>query len=299
MLTILGVGAAQAYEWKVGGTELGTKETISSSGGSFEFTVPKISLTIKCTSESGTGEILTGGTSSSSMSFTGCSVSGSEKTCTVKSPGQASGTLLATIKTAFLEKEIGEKSLKSYDEVKPTMTINITGELCAFPSELVMSGTTAAQVPNLQEESTERSQKFSNPIVEESGVAGLSLGKNPATLTGEDKEKLTGAHKGESQVIVGLRISPNPVTFPGGATTTKMVTITSLSNVATKIEKVKVLNGQFTETNNCDGTALPAMNSTCIVTVTCNASPSAGTLRVFWEIPNRLPAFTTDATLSC
>jgi len=67
------------------------KETTSSTGGAFELSVPKLSLTIKCTSESGTGEVTEEAKDSDLMTLSGCGVVGAEKTCAVKSPGKSAG----------------------------------------------------------------------------------------------------------------------------------------------------------------------------------------------------------------
>jgi hypothetical protein len=72
-LALFGAGAAQAAEWEIEDVPLAdagiSKAPTTTSGGTFELTIPKLSATVKCTSESGSGEILEGG-GSGSVSFT-------------------------------------------------------------------------------------------------------------------------------------------------------------------------------------------------------------------------------------
>lgn len=301
---LFAVGLAQAYEWTIKGKELTglglSKESTSLSGKAFELSVPKLSLTIKCTSLGGTGEILTGGGSKASITFSGCAVSGAEKSCTIKSPEKSSGVLFATTSTSFLVTTVGEAP-RFYDEFTPTMTIQLTGKECAFPEKTELKGTTAAKVPEFGSESSKRTQTFSKAIAEEAGVTSLAFGTNPAFLAGEIVAELAGEHKQEPQAVIGIKFDPTSLSFAGtGGGNAKTLTIHSISNIAVKIREVKITAGAFSVTNNCDmHTLFVDPRNPCTVTVTCNTKPSNGTLNVLWEVLGVMPYYNVQASLTC
>jgi hypothetical protein len=282
---IAGVASAQAEEWEIKGEPLSSLEiggeTLTSSGGAFELTVPALSLTIKCSSESGSGEIVAGGsTSKASLTLSGCIVSKAEKTCSVKSPGKSSGVLAATTTTKFLGKEVS-KVTKFYDEVVPTMTVEISGAECSFPSKLEMSGATAAEVAKPEEEATERVRKFSKTSVEQSGVSGLKLGANQAYLIGEDKEALSGAHKKEALGITDVITDPAQLIFLGPER--KTITLENTAPVLVEYTTVIVQAGPFFLNQGCTGRTFSNTEG-CAFGVECQAWPSAGTMLVEWNV---------------
>lgn len=257
-------------------------ETLTSSGGAFELTVPTLSLTIKCSSESGGGEIIKGGsTGKVSFELSGCVVSKAEKACSVKSPGKSSGVLSATATTKFLVKEVS-KVAKAYDEIVPAMTVEISGGECAFASKLEMSGTTAAEVPEPEVEATERVQKFSKTSVEQSGVSGLKLGKNQAFLIGEDKEALSGAHKKEALGITEVILNPSQLIFiaPPERLT---IELENTSPLLVEYTTVIVEAGPYFLNQGCTGRTFSNTEG-CVFGVECQASPSTGTMLVEWNV---------------
>lgn len=273
LLSLIVAGSAQAYEWQIAERimpSLGiSKEATASSGGAFELNVPSLSLTIKCTGESGSGEIVKGGKANASMNLTGCTVFGFSK-CTVRSPGGAAGTLKAEISTEFREADV-EGVAKFYDETSLSMIALIEGELCAFnETEEEVTGTTAAEVPKVGEETTKRTMKFTKAGAE------LFFGEEPASLVGETTTELAGAHAAQQMAVLAVRFNPAPVAFAGtGAGNAKMVTISN-DGLFRKVKLVKIgVTGPYglNDPNNCEGMALlvaPNNPNNCVVTVTCN-----------------------------
>jgi hypothetical protein len=277
---LFAVQVAQAIEWTVEGEELinleSGKESITSSGEAFEITVPTLELTIKCKSQSGKGTITEKAASSNSVTLTGCTI-GEGKVCTVKSPEQSTGTLTATLATSFVEKEIS-KAAKTYDEVKPTMTVETSGALCSLPKTMKMAGATAAAVPKVTEAVTKRSQKFSKSIAEEAGLTSMTLGEKQAFFTGEDSEQLSGAHSGQQVGTLFFWARPRTLAFTGtGAGNSKTFTTTNLSNTfKIKIIAIDLFQGNYTinePMTACKGNDWAAGQS-CTTTVICNATPN-------------------------
>jgi len=286
-LSLVAAGAAQAFEWTIAEEPLQslsiTKESTSSTGGAFELTVPEKKVTIKCTSESGTGEIKTGATSSSTITLSGCTVS-EAKLCTVQSPGKKAGELSAAATTKFLQLEVGGVE-KYYDETTLEMTINYSGEACALPKEVKISGVTAGEVPKVGENAKERTTKFSKTSAEQSGVKGLTYGTDKAFLIGEEKTKLTGEQAGQPQAVTVLSFDPAPVAFAGtGGGNAKLVTIKNNSATRTvKYDEIGITGTYGLEDpNTCIGRQVAAQGN-CIVKVVCNAA-GAGKLFVNWEM---------------
>jgi hypothetical protein len=287
-LSLVTAGAAQAFEWEIEEEPLQsleiTKESTSSSGGAFELTAPEKKVTIKCTAESGTGEIKTEATSSSTITLTGCTVS-EVKNCTVQSPGKKAGELSATTTTKFLQLEVSSVE-KFYDETTLEMTINYTGELCALPEKVVVSGVTAGEVPKVGETAKERTTKFSKTSAEQSGVKGLTYGAgSKAFLIGELKTKLTGAHAAQPQAVTVISFNPDPVAFTGtGGANAKLVTIKN--NSATRVVKYTEIGVLSTygleDPNTCINRQVAAMGN-CIVKVICNMA-NTGKLVVHWDM---------------
>lgn len=272
-LSLIAASSAQAYEWQIAERimpSLGiSKEATSSSGVEFELSVPSLSLTIKCTGESGSGEIVKGGAASGSMTFTGCTVSSFSK-CVVRSPGKAAGTMYATVTTKFLEADVGGVA-KFYDEVSPSMEVLIESELCPFnETEAEVKGTTLAEVPKVGEETTKRTMKFIKAGSE------LTFGAMSASLAGASTMELAGAHAAQPMAVLAVKFNPAPVAFAGtGAGNAKMVTISN-DGLFRKVKLVKIgVTGPYglNDPNNCEGMALlvaPNNPNNCVVTVTCN-----------------------------
>ena len=286
---LIAAGAAQAAEWEIEEVPLSSsetaKETTKTSGGTFELTVPKLSLTVKCTSESGTGEIIEGGgAGNASITLSSCVVAELEA-CAVKSPGKSSGTLAATAETEFFDQVIEEeKTEKSYEEFVPTMTVLFSGEKCTLPKELSMTGATAAEVPKLEEESTARTQKFSKAIAEASGVTSLKLGENQAFLTGEDEESLSGENQGRNMAMTEITINPWPIVFGGPGSQTE--TLKNLGPRLVKFVEIVVVSGPFTRTDSvpCKNGNYLMKNQTCNFTVTCTTGGNQGRLDLGWGV---------------
>jgi hypothetical protein len=288
-LSLIVAGSAQAYEWQIAKKVLPSlgisKEATSSSGGAFELSVPTLSLTVKCSSESGSGEILKGGTASASMIFTGCLLSGFTKVCTVRSPGKANGTLGAAINTEFLEVEVGGVE-KSYDETSLFMEVLIEGELCPYAeTEEEVTGTTAAEVPKVGEEATKRTMKFTKAGSE------LFFGALSASLVGESTTELAGAHAGQQQAVTPIKFNPAPVAFAGtGGANAKMVTISN-DGFFRRIKLKQIgITGPYglADPNNCEGKVLliaPNVPNSCVITVTCNEK-KPGVLFVKFDVLN-------------
>jgi hypothetical protein len=287
--SLIGAACAQADEWTIEQDTLAglgiAKETTSSTGGAFELSVPKLSLTIKCTSESGTGTVTEEAQDSDSMTLSGCSVSGAEKTCTVKSPGKSAGVLSAALTTQFLEEEVAEVE-KYYDKAALTMVVELTGEKCSLPAKTEVKGTTAREVPAPGEESKERTEKFSKAIAEESKVAGLTFGTSAAFLSGQNTERPSGTYSGAPISVSALTVLPAPIVFTGGPTTSVLVSIQNLSSHVT----IKLLDMGLTGTyslldpNSCLNRQLPPVfpMNVCIVEVKCNQA-NPGTFFVKWN----------------
>lgn len=304
---LVGPAGAQAAEWEVKEAPLSSlelsKETVSSSGGAFELTVPTISLTVKCTSENGSGEILKGGsTSKVSFELGGCVVSKAEKLCSVKSPSKSTGVLSATATTKFFDKEVA-KVTRAYEELVPTMTVEITGVECPFPTKLLISGATAGEVPRLEEEFVERPQVFSKAAAEQSGVTSLKLGKNQAFLIGEDKEALSGAHKKDPLGFTDVILGPPQLFIPEPAFSEAMF-LENIGPERVKFTNILLENGAFevTDAAPCKNEVFAA-DVSCPISIECLAGPSVGTLLVEWDVLNNALAVIgfgrRRATLSC
>jgi hypothetical protein len=288
-LGLIGAASAQAEEWTIEQDTLGglgiTKETTSSTGGAFELSVPKLSLTIKCTSEGGTGEVTEEAKDSDSMTLSGCGVAGAEKTCAVKSPGKSAGVLSAALTTQFLEEEVA-KTEKYYDKAALTMVVELTGEECPYPAKTEVKGTTAREVPAPGEESKERTEKFSKAITEESKVAGLTFGASPAVLTGQNTEQASGAYSGAPIGVSAITVLPVPIEFTGGPGTTKQVKIfNTAAHVTIKLLEIGLTGpyGLF-DPNHCVNAQLPPIPTMnfCTVELKCNEA-KVGTFFLKWN----------------
>jgi len=295
VLSALGLGGAstaQAAEWEIKEAPLGNleleSETLSSSSGAFELTVPTIALTIKCSSESGSGKIIGGEEAAATASFelSGCIVSKFEKACSVKSPGKSTGVLAGTATAKFFETEV-KKVEKGYEQFTPTMTVEISGSECSFPSKLETSGATAAEAPKLEEETATRLQKFSKAAAEEAGVTSLKLGANQAFLTGEVKESLSGAHKEEAMGITDVVFNPMFIAFEETGFTQGVI----IKNIGPRKAKItdlalEAMGFALDDTiQHCKGKTLAAADE-CVFGVSCMTWLSAGWAVVKWDVLN-------------
>lgn len=283
------IGTAQAADWVIGGqplTVLGIgSESTTSKGGKFEiattFGAGNLPITIACTSESGSGEIIkgSGATGKASMTLKSCTVKGVEG-CTVHSTGQSAGTILLSGSTKFFALEV-ESNERPYEELSLAADLAFTG--CILPEEVELKGTTAAEVPLGEEELIERPQKFSEAIVKASGVAGLKFGAKSAYLTGEDTEVLSGAHAGEEMGTTFITVNPAPVAFAG--LESRNVVLTNSGPLHAKYTKIEIAEGPYTLTDAtpCKGSKFPP-TKTCTIGVTCETRMSVGRLEIRWDV---------------
>lgn len=306
-LSLLAATAAQGAEWEINEAPLSSLEisgeTLSSTGGAFELTVPALSLTIKCTSESGSGEVIAGGaTSKVSFNLSGCVVSKFEKACSVKSPGKSTGVLSATATTKFFVKEVS-KVAKTYDELVPTMTVEISGGECPYSSKLEMSGATAAEVPKPEEEAVERVQKFSTAIAEQSGATSLKLGGNQAFLIGEDKEALSGGHEEEALGITEVLFNPAQMFFTATGVRQNMW-LDNNGPLTVKYTKIEIEAGPYNVIDDVPCKEFGwAADVICVIKLECLTLPSVGKLLVRWDVLDAnlavVSAGKRRTTLSC
>jgi hypothetical protein len=306
IVALVAVDSAQAAEWEISEEPLEslkiTKETTSSSGGTFELLVSKPKLTIKCTSESGVGTIAAGGSASATMTLSGCVVVGAEKGCPVSSPGTETGHLSASTTSKFLEREIGETA-KFYDSLSVTMTV-VSSESCAFFEKSTVSGIAVAAVPKLGEGAVKRKLKFSQAIAEESGVASLTFGKSTAFFAGELEMQISGAYAGSPIRVGALQADPWPLEFTGGVNSTKQVKLKNLSGVwFLKLDEIG-LTGPYglTDPNGCIGKTLFLFPDTppfeCEVTLKCNEA-KPGKFFAKWEALGSSSSGSTKVTMTC
>jgi hypothetical protein len=289
-LGLCGAATASAAEWEIGEMPLSSSgisgETLSSSGGTFELTVPSSGLTIHCTAESGSGEIVKGGAGGkATLELSGCTVSKFEKACSVKSTGKSTGVIAMTASTKFFETEVKEVE-KGYEELTPTTTVEITGAECKFASKLEMSGATAAETSKLEEENTKRVWKLSKAIGEESGVTSLKLGKNQAFLIGEDKESLSGSHKEEALAVTEVVITPPFLIFENRLSPTTVI-IENLGPENIVVTEIKVESGAFEaeDPEECKESHY-APDEECVFAAQCTTLPSVGNLLIQWAVLN-------------
>lgn len=182
---------ASAAAWTIEGKTLGelglSEESVTSTATPMSIEVPKLSLKVECELEKGTGKIFAASTDEATMELSKCKVVGS-KVCTVTEP------IVLKVKT-----ELIKKAGIVYDVLKPLTgevigTLTLKGELCPFPKELKLTGSTAGQLE--LGEAVKQGLGFSKAIAEAAGTSMLA-GANSAFLIGTSNRELSGGKKGK------------------------------------------------------------------------------------------------------
>lgn len=194
-LFVLGAGVAQAREWKIkekGLEELKVKsETIKGKIGTAKIVVPSLSLTIECTSGSTESfSIKTAGQAEGSIALTGCSVP-SSKFCTVKP---------ITLKVFG---ELTERNGVVYVAFRPqagSFGLVQISESCALAETSQLTGNLAAEAKGT--EKTEQALPFSAATAK-GAETKLKFGANAATFEASLTGSLSGAHAGEAWAAAG------------------------------------------------------------------------------------------------
>lgn len=204
-LAVLAFGSiaagARAAEWAVGSktfAELKVKEEKTTLSGQISILVPKLSVTVKCSTTSGSGKAFEGGSGEVSASLSGCEVSGAPS-CTVIQPIE-----LKAKTTAIAAGENYYDSLAALEKEGTLAKVNFKGEKCALPLENTVKGTVAGQ-PSWGQD-VKWGMAFSEAISstanealakEEKAKLELLFGKNTAFLVGELGVKLSGVNAGK------------------------------------------------------------------------------------------------------
>jgi hypothetical protein len=195
LLGLLGTASLAQAEWLAKGEtfeEAGVKEEgITGSGGAFKFTVATLSVTYKCNKVSSTGKVIQGGTDKETLKFTECKVFNSKevelKACPIVEP------ITFEAKTELVEVEgiVYDKFTPANE--KSFGTIKFKSEECSIGTEVVVSGSTAAQLK--EEELIEQPFTFSEKATSATKT-GLLFGKNAATIEGTLTQALSETKKG-------------------------------------------------------------------------------------------------------
>jgi hypothetical protein len=185
MSAIVASAASAAPTWKIEGKEFTGEEEISSTGGPFTLTVPKLGVAIKCEKETDSGTIFSKNKDEAKIEFTKCVVEKAAN-CTVKEP------ITSEVNTALTE-----VSGKVYDKFtpkkEPFTTITLEGTSCALKKAYEVTGTEAGEVGA---EEVESKLKFSEAISKAAGTV-LKFGADEAFLEGTTNQKLAGKEKGK------------------------------------------------------------------------------------------------------
>lgn len=226
---------ASASDWTIAGKTLSelklSEESISLSSGAIKISVPSLSATTECLSDTGSGKILAAGTSQFSLSLKSCSVSGVAG-CTVSEPLTIKGKTESTVTDSLYDKVVAQ-------EGETLATIVYTGKSCTLPKESKLTGSFALQAP--REEAIEYPLTASEAISTEAnaeltkeGKATLSLkfGEKEARLSGEVKSTLSGANASQPQVQngAGWMCEEAVVTCPAGKRRPATTTIVKMEN---------------------------------------------------------------------
>ena len=192
----LGAGTAQAREWKIKGKaleELKIKsETIKGKTGTAKIVVAALKATIECTSGSTEGlSVKTAGQAEGSIALTGCSIAGN-KSCTVQP---------ITLKVfGELAERNGAVYLVFRAQAGPLTTILISGGECPLPAKTELTGNLAAEAKGT--EKAEQTLSFTAATAE-GAEAKAGFGKNAATFEASLTASLSGAHAGEAWGFFG------------------------------------------------------------------------------------------------
>lgn len=202
VVAAFGAATAQASEWSIQGKTLAElklkEEKISGSGGTTTFSVPSLSTTIKCLETKHSGKIFEGGGDEIVTTLSKCEVV-KVPTCKVTEPVtiEAKTQIIAAAGVHYAV-------IEALKEGKPLTTISLTGAECALPLKNEVKGSVAASISleEVKEEPLKFSEELStkvNSALKAEGKAELKLtyGTKPASLSGEAKLSLSGAHAGE------------------------------------------------------------------------------------------------------
>jgi hypothetical protein len=189
---------AVSPSWQISGAEFTGAETTSLSQ-----VVPLIignkAFEIKCTEQATKGEIKntdehqTGGGSA----YSGCSVVGTEKLCTVR--GESNGVGSNQITTAALKGELKKVGTKIYVVIEPVSgttfaKLIVEGTGCSHAGTYVITGKTAAEVGTA---AVETKLVMSEEVAKAAGTE-LKLGTEKASMSGTALIKNTGTSKGKT-----------------------------------------------------------------------------------------------------
>jgi hypothetical protein len=184
-LVAVAAASASAATWKIEGKEFTGEEKISSTGGPFTLTVPKLGVAIKCEKEANTGKIFSKNKDESTIEFTKCAVEKAAN-CTVKEP------IKSEVNTELIE--VGGVVYDKFTPKKePFTTITLEGSGCVLKGSYEVKGTEAGQVGA---EAVESTLTFSEAISKAAGTV-LTFGADEAFLAGTSSQKLTGKEKGK------------------------------------------------------------------------------------------------------
>lgn len=195
LLVLLGTASIAQAEWLDKGEtfeEAGVKEEgITGSGGVFKFKVAALNVTYKCSKASSTGKVAQGGTDKETLKFTECKVFDSKevelKACSIVEPV----TFEAKTELVEVEGVVYDKFTPSNE--KSFGTIKFKSEECALGSEVVVSGSTAAQLK--EEELVEQPFVFSEKASSATKTS-LLFGKSTAIVEGTLNQALSEGQKG-------------------------------------------------------------------------------------------------------
>lgn len=144
---VMAVSAAAAQaKWliKVNGASVKSAKIVANIVLSNELLVGGLGFSVRCAGGTAAAELATVNedkelVGSGMVEFTGCVVVGSEKVCTINTPGKAAGKIVAS--GSGYGQMVGEKTFTELSSAEFT-TIEISGALCSLDElEAVISGT--------------------------------------------------------------------------------------------------------------------------------------------------------------
>jgi len=198
-VTAFSATAAHAQEWAIEGEELstlgGSAGITSEDTENFKLAgeVLNQKITIECTTQTATGEILEGGLDKATVQFTGCKVL-NLGACVVKEP------IVTNAKTRLIK--IGSTFYDVFEPESGSTFVTITIEKCALAGSYEVKGATCGEGEEEGVELVEQPLRFSEAVAKACDAAdpasiALTLGGKPATLTGAAVNELTAPHAGK------------------------------------------------------------------------------------------------------
>lgn len=194
-LSIVGVGAAQAFEWAIAGKSLEElklkSESVSGKAGSTFEIAAQNGITVKCGQASTEGLVITSmsGGLEGGITLSSCTVPTAEKTCTVE-----------PIKLKVVG-QFAERNRETFVVFKGSSselaTLFFAGKFCLIPEEEPLAGMVAGKLGT--GEGTERTIEFSATAAKGAEVSALKLGSSAASMSaGKLGLSLSGANKGKA-----------------------------------------------------------------------------------------------------